>query len=95
LLCRSGSSVIPATLIRGGLWPLNRELQLLGRTERDFLACFDLDRFSGTRITPHASCPLSNLQDTETRNTDSFAFLEMLGDKADEIAEQGFTGPFR
>jgi hypothetical protein len=28
-------------------------------------------------------------------NTDSFAFLEMLGDKADEIAEQGFTGPFR
>jgi hypothetical protein len=39
--------------------------------------------------------PFSDLQDTKTRNTDTFALLEMLGDKADEIAEKGFTCPFR
>jgi hypothetical protein len=52
---------------------------LLGRTERDFLACFDLDRFTGCKIAPHASSALPDLQDAKTRNTDSFAFLEMLG----------------
>jgi hypothetical protein len=35
------------------------------------------------------------LQDTEARNTDSFALLKMLCDNADEIAEEGFTRPFR
>jgi len=44
---------------------------------------------------PHASGALSNLQDAETRNTDSFALLEMLRDQADEIAEKGFTSPLR
>ena len=32
-----------------------------------------------------------NLQDAETRNANSFALLEMLGDQAHEIAEEGFT----
>lgn len=35
------------------------------------------------------------MQDTEARNTDSFALLKMLCDNADEIAEEGFTRPFR
>jgi hypothetical protein len=90
-MSRAGSeSDAPPTLHWQGKYPvrmlcvqLNRELQHLGRPERDFLACFDLDRFSGCGIAPHASCALSNLQDAKTRNTDSFALLEMLGDKAD------------
>src|SRR5439155_4153276 len=66
-----------------------------GRPERHFLACLYLDRFSGCGIAPHASCALPNLQDAETRNTDSFTLLEMLGDKADQIAQESFTCPFR
>ena len=77
-----------------GWLPLNRELQFLGRTERDFLACFDLDRFSGCRIAPHPSCSLSDLQDAKTCNTGSFALLEMLRDKADEIAKEASPARF-
>ena len=78
----------PPTLIkrRHLVGPLNRELQLLGRTECDFLAGLDLDRFSGRWIAAHASCAFPDLQDAKTRDTDSFALLGMLGDKADEIA---------
>ena len=75
--------------------PSHRELQVLGRSERDFLTCFDLDRFAGCRIAPHPSCPLPDLQNTKTSNPNSFALLEMLGDKTNKIAEKGFTCPFR
>src|SRR5438128_561510 len=47
----------------------NRELQFLGRPKRNFLACLDLDRFSGRRIAPHTSRTLPNLEDAETHNT--------------------------
>ena len=61
----------------------------------------------GTRLRPerrrHCSAVRSSvqaarfltLQDTEARNTDSFALLKMLCDTADEISEEGFTRPFR
>ncbi len=74
---------------------LNRHFQILGRPECDFLAGLDLDCFAGCRVAPHASSALPNLQDAETGNADAFAFLEMLGDNADEIAEGGFTCSFR
>jgi hypothetical protein len=73
---------------------LYRKLQVLGRPECDFPACFDLDGLSGCRIAPHAGCAISDLQDAETGDLDSFALLEMLGDQTDEIAEDGFTSPF-
>lgn len=74
---------------------LDGHFQILGRPERDFLACLDLDRFAGGGIAPHASRPLPDLQDAETHDADSLALLEMLGDQADEVAEQGFAGPLR
>src|ERR1700736_1120995 len=37
---------------------------------------------------------LPDLQDAKTGNADSLALLEMLSNKADEIAKEGFTGPF-
>jgi hypothetical protein len=61
----------------------------------------------GTRLRPerrrHCSAVRSSvqaarfltLQDTEARITDSFALLKMLCENADEIAEEGFTRPFR
>src|SRR5207248_9064244 len=67
---------------------LNRELQVLRCPKRNFPACFDLDRFSGCRIAAHASCALPDLQDPKACHPDSFALLEMVGDKADEIAEE-------
>jgi hypothetical protein len=53
------------------------------------LSYFDLDRFSGCSA-PHTSCPLSDLQDTKTRNTDSFALLEMLGGRL-LVHKEGLT----
>jgi hypothetical protein len=73
---------------------LDRHLQILGRAERDFLACFDLYGFSRCGIAPHAGSPLSDLQDAKTCKTDTFALLEMLCDKTNEIAEEGFASPF-
>jgi hypothetical protein len=35
------------------------------------------------------------LEDTEARDTDSFALLKMLCDNVDEAAEEGFTCSFR
>src|ERR1700722_3221704 len=74
---------------------LNRHLQILGCPERDFLACLDLDCFSGCRISAHASGSLSNLQNAKAHNADSVAFFEMLCNRDDEIAEDGFTCSFR
>src|SRR5262249_35512253 len=81
-------------LIRAGAKLSYRKLQVLGRPECDFPACFDLYGLSGCRIAPHAGCAVSNLQDAETDDLNSFALLEMFGDQADEIAEDGFTSPF-
>src|SRR6202035_31015 len=74
---------------------LNRHFQILGRAESDFFACLDLDCFAGCRIAPHTCRSLPDLQDAETRNTDTFALLEMLRNQANELAEQGFTCLFR
>jgi hypothetical protein len=65
---------------------LSRHLQILGRPECDFLACFDFDRFTGCGIAPHAGCAIFDQWDTEGRNTDSFALLKMRRDYVDERA---------
>ncbi len=57
--------------------------------------CFDFDSFAGCRISPHAGCTCPDLQNAETGNPDAFAFFEMLGDKAHEIAENGLARSFR
>jgi len=74
---------------------LDGHFQILGRAERDFLARFDLDRFAGRGIAPHASRPLPDLQNAETHDADSLTLLEMLCDQADEVAEKGFARPLR
>ncbi len=74
---------------------LNRHLQVLGWPESDFLARFDLDGFSGRRVSPHAGGALPDLQDAKSRNPDPLAFLEMLGDQAYEIAEDRLALAFR
>src|SRR4029453_13230691 len=73
---------------------LDRHLQVLGRTERDLLAGLDLDGFTSRRVSPHAGGACPDLQDTEARNPDPFAFLEMLGDQTHEVAEDRLARAF-
>src|SRR6266550_366108 len=73
---------------------LDRHLQVLGRTERHFLAGLDLDGFTGRRVSAHASCARPDLQDAEARNPDPLAFLEMLGDQGHEVAEDRLARAF-
>jgi hypothetical protein len=67
---------------------LYRELQFLGRTKCDLLACFDLDRFASCRIAPHSSWSLPDLKDAKTSNSNTFSLLEMLGNETNKIIEQ-------
>ena len=71
---------------------LNCCFQFLGRPKSDFLAGLNLNRLAGCRIAPHASAPFSNLQYAEPRNSDSFAFLQVLGDLTDEVVQE-FASP--
>ena len=74
---------------------LDRHLQILRRPKGDFLACLDFDRLASCGIAAHAGCALSDLEDAKARDADSFAFLEMLCDYSDQVAEDGFTSPLR
>jgi len=49
---------------------LDGKFQILGSPERHLFACLDLDRFSSSRIAPHASSPLPDLQNAENDNAD-------------------------
>lgn len=62
-------------------------LEFFRRAERDFLAGFNLDRFASRRITAHARRTLANLQHTETADADLVTLLEVLGEQADEVAQ--------
>src|SRR5271168_3761977 len=75
----------PPTLIGGAGGVSNRHLQILGRPERNLLACLYLNCFASSRIAPYPGSPLPNLQNPQTCNTDPFALLGMLRDQADEI----------
>jgi hypothetical protein len=52
---------IDSNLNAGCIHGLSRHLQILGRPECDFLACFDFDRFAGCGIAPHAGCAIFDL----------------------------------
>ncbi len=74
---------------------LHRELQLLGRTKCDLLACFNLEGFASCRIAPYSSWSLPDLQDAKTSNPNSLTLLEMLGDQTNELVEQRLSLPLR
>src|SRR4030088_2119936 len=65
-------------------------LQLLGRAEGNLLAGLDVDRFAGGGVAAHAGGALAYLQDAETDDADALALLQVLGDPADQIVQNGF-----
>src|SRR6516225_10162693 len=69
--------------------------QFFGCSESDFLAGPNLNCLAGRRVAPHASGSLSNLQYAEPRNSDSFAFLQVLGDQTDEVVQEFASRAFR
>src|SRR6516225_11973665 len=69
--------------------------QFFGCSESDFLAGRNLNRLAGRRVAPHASGSFSNLQYAESCNSDSFAFLQVLGDQTDEVVQELAPRAFR
>src|SRR6185312_4067304 len=65
-------------------------LQFLGRAEGNFLAGLDVDGFARGGVAAHARGALAHLQDAEADDADAFALLEVLGDAADQVVENGF-----
>src|SRR5882724_1878480 len=66
---------------------LNGFLEFLGRAERDFLACLDLDRSTGGRVAAHPRGALSDLENAQPNDSDPIALLEVLDDQSDQIVE--------
>src|ERR1700687_5462222 len=66
-------------------------LQLLGCAEGNLLAGLDVDRLAGSGVAAHAGGALAHLQDAETDDADALALLQVLGDPADQIVENGFS----
>ena len=64
-------------------------LEVLGCAERDLLARLDLNGLAGRGIAAHASSTLANLQNAQPDNPDPIPLLQMLGQQADEIAQNG------
>ena len=50
---------------------LNRFLEVLRRAEGDLLTCFDLYRFPGRRVAPHARRVFADLKDAEASDPDA------------------------
>ena len=46
-------------------------------------------------VAPHASGSFSNLQYAEPRNSDSFAFLQVLSDQSDKVVQEFASRAFR
>src|SRR5262249_2311845 len=63
----------------------DRHLEVLGSSECDFLARFDLDRLASRRIAADAGGALAHLEDTEPGYFYPLAFLQVLGDQASEV----------
>src|SRR5450759_2870966 len=66
-------------------------LQFLGCAEGNLLAGLDVDRFAGGWVAAHAGGALAHLQDAETDDADALALLQVLGDPADQIVQNGFS----
>src|SRR5712675_3767947 len=90
----SGGRVSRAGMTRSQSWKRALSdgfLQLLGRAEGNLLAGLDVDGFAGSGVAAHAGGALAHLQDAETDDTDAFALLQMLGDPADHVVQNGLS----
>src|SRR3981189_875625 len=65
-------------------------LEFLGRPEGNLLAGLDVDRFAGGGVAAHAGGALAHLQDAETDDANALALLQMLGDSANQVVQDGF-----
>src|SRR6266852_8787991 len=70
-------------------------LQLLGCAEGNLLAGLDVDRFAGGGVAAHAGGALAHLQDAEADDADALALLQVLGDPADQIVQNGLGALLR
>src|ERR1700733_12809635 len=70
-------------------------LELLGRAEGHLLAGLDVDGFAGGGVAAHARGALAHLQDAETDDADALALLQVLGDSADQVAQNGLSALLR
>src|SRR5437764_10478348 len=66
-------------------------LEFLGRTEGDLLAGLDVDRLAGSGVAAHAGGALADLEDAEADNADALALLQVLGDLADHVVQDGLS----
>src|SRR5213080_2806233 len=66
-------------------------LELLGCAEGNLLAGLDVDRLAGGGVAAHAGSALAHLQDAETDDADALALLQMLGDPADHVVQNGLS----
>src|SRR6478752_6829464 len=83
---KAGHQKRPAFLsLRDEERSLDRFLQFLGGAERDLLGRLDLDGFAGRGIAAHTRTALAHNQNAQTVETNAGAFLQVLGDKADDI----------
>src|SRR3546814_9789308 len=64
-------------------------LQHLAGAEGNLLGGLDLDRLAGLRVAAHAGGALADLQDAEVADADALALLQRLGDRREELVEQG------
>src|SRR5579885_569766 len=69
--------------------PSDRFFQFLGSAEGDLLGSLDLDRLAGRRVAAHTGGAPAHLQNAEAADADALAFLQVLDDGFDEIAEHG------
>ena len=65
-------------------------LEFLGRAEGNLLAGLDLNRFAGGGVAAHAGGALANLEDAEPDDADALALLQVLGDAANQVAQDLF-----
>src|SRR6266446_2106838 len=70
-------------------------LEFLGGAEGDLLAGLDLDRFAGGGVAAHAGGALADLKDAEADDADTLALLQVLGDPADQIVQNGLGALLR
>ena len=66
---------------------LDRFLEVLGCSESDFLARFDLDRLYGRGVSSHASEAFANLQKANAGEPYAIALLQVLRHQVDGVVQ--------
>src|SRR4051794_23182663 len=80
------AAIAESVIAPGEPWS-DRLLELLGRAEGDLLAGLDLDRLAGCWVAPHPGGTRAHLEDTEARDPDLGALLQVLGEALHELAQ--------